>query len=245
MLHKLKYFYTYVIAFISIVSVSLLITNNQIASSSEKSEMIPVVANAPTDYVDTRERSLNYRTPGQLVYPSTIPIPSTAPLQKSTLMPKPSHSVSPSPKKNLAQIVPTSLQHTLSVTDKVVELVNKERLVKKLPRLSKSDHLTASAQGFSTDLANNDLVSHTGSDGSTMQSRNEDAGYVGWRWLGENVAGGQSTPDEVFKAWMNSEGHRQNILSPEAQEIGVGYSYKANTKTKHFWVQEFGAKWGE
>ena len=57
---------------------------------------------------------------------------------------------------------------------------------------------------------------------------------------GENVAGGHTSVQEVFDAWMNSEGHRANILRPEYRTLGVGYYYQAGTTYLHYWTQLFG-----
>ena len=57
--------------------------------------------------------------------------------------------------------------------------------------------------------------------------------------LGENVAVGQASPRTVMKDWMNSPGHRKNILNPQYKELGVGYCYRADSKYKHHWAQLF------
>lgn len=61
---------------------------------------------------------------------------------------------------------------------------------------------------------------------------------ITYRYAGENIAMGQRTPEEVVKAWMNSEGHRKNILSPNYNYIGVGYVAQGN-----YWTQEFIGKY--
>ena len=57
--------------------------------------------------------------------------------------------------------------------------------------------------------------------------------------LGENVAIGQASPKKVMTDWMNSPGHRKNILNPQYKELGVGYCYRADSKAKHHWAQIF------
>ncbi len=57
---------------------------------------------------------------------------------------------------------------------------------------------------------------------------------ITYRYAGENIAMGQKTPEEVVNAWMNSEGHRANILNPNYNTIGVGYVSQGN-----YWTQEF------
>ena len=57
---------------------------------------------------------------------------------------------------------------------------------------------------------------------------------ISYRTAGENIAKGQQTPEAVVKAWMNSSGHRKNILNPSFTEIGVGYAEQGN-----YWTQMF------
>ena len=81
--------------------------------------------------------------------------------------------------------------------------------------------LTRAAQDHSRDMADRQVMSHTGSDGSNFQQRAQRAGYPGVP-LGENIARGQPTPAVVVSSWLNSPGHCLNIMNPSATEIGVG-----------------------
>ena len=56
---------------------------------------------------------------------------------------------------------------------------------------------------------------------------------------GENAAWGSVSPEEVVKAWMNSDGHRANILDPEARKMSVGFYYNGNSDWGHQWIQIF------
>ena len=77
--------------------------------------------------------------------------------------------------------------------------------------------------------------SHTRPDGSDcFTAVKEKYGH-----LGENIAAGYKTPQEVVDGWMNSEGHRKNILNPAFTKIGVGYLYTGKDMA-HYWVQMFG-----
>lgn len=60
-----------------------------------------------------------------------------------------------------------------------------------------------------------------------------------YRYAGENIASGYSCPEAVLRGWMNSEGHRKNILSPKYTHIGVGYYYTSSGNYHHYWTQEF------
>lgn len=128
---------------------------------------------------------------------------------------------------------PTSLEQ------EVVLLVNQERATRQIPPLVLDDRLLAAAQGHALDMATNNFMSHTGSDGSTARERIVSAGYTGPSW-GENVAGGYPTPTAVVNAWMNSSGHRANILNPGFEHIGVGWAYRAGTTYGNYQAQSFG-----
>jgi len=102
--------------------------------------------------------------------------------------------------------------------------------------------LTDAALGHSVDMALNDFFSHTGSDGSTPWERIQATGYQ-YSWAAENIAAGYATPEAVMAAWMNSDGHRDNILDCNLEEIGVGYYYLdddgGSAPFHHYWTQVF------
>ena len=127
----------------------------------------------------------------------------------------------------------------------VILLTNAERAKYGLAPLVEDPQLNQSAQGHSNDMANNDFFSHTGSDGSTVGDRITTSGYP-HRPAGENVAAGYDTPEAVFQSWMNSPGHRANILDPSVTDIGIGYAYLANDtgniNYNHYWTQTFGRR---
>lgn len=78
------------------------------------------------------------------------------------------------------------------------------------------------------------VFSHTRPDGSRCFTAIRNPG-----WVGENIAAGQETPEEVVNAWMNSPGHRANILNVRATKLGVGYVYVPGDMYGHYWVQMF------
>ncbi len=144
--------------------------------------------------------------------------------------------------KSTAQATTQATSSNSSYVDQVVSLVNKERSKAGLVSLSKNNQLTNSAQGYAQYMADGNFFAHVGPNGSTFITRNKAAGYTPYHYLGENIAAGQRSPQEVMTAWMNSSGHRANILKPEFKEIGVGYMLKRGTAYGTYWVQEFGAK---
>ncbi|MCX5070751.1 CAP domain-containing protein [Micromonospora lupini] len=118
----------------------------------------------------------------------------------------------------------------------VVDLVNAERAKAGCKALSVDDKLMTAAQGHSQDQADHQTMSHTGSDGSDTGVRLDRVGYA-WRTYGENVAWNQKTPAAVMDAWMNSSGHRANILNCAFTEIGVGIA----SSNGPYWTQVFAA----
>ncbi len=109
----------------------------------------------------------------------------------------------------------------------MIILINQERTDRGLPALAQHASLTLAARRHSQDMACNDNWSHTGSDGSTLSTRLIAAGYS-YSWAAENIAASSSqyfSPQSVVSIWMNSTGHRNNILSANAVHIGVGFRY--------------------
>ncbi|MEK7218610.1 MAG: CAP domain-containing protein [Patescibacteria group bacterium] len=124
---------------------------------------------------------------------------------------------------------------------RILELVNGERQKAALSPLTWNDRLALAAKRHAEDMQARNYFSHTGLDGSSASDRIKAAGYgptcTGCRWstsFGENIARGQRTPEQVMADWMNSPGHRANILNPQFLELGIGI---AGT----YWAQEFGA----
>jgi uncharacterized protein YkwD len=121
------------------------------------------------------------------------------------------------------------------IQQNVLDLVNAEREQAGAKPLNLNTQLNQAAQRHALDLARQGRLSHTGSDGSTMQTRIEATDYR-WSAIGENIAMGQSTPEAVMRSWMESRGHRQNILNPTFSDLGVGY---VEAQGEKFWVQVF------
>ena len=126
----------------------------------------------------------------------------------------------------------------------VVDLVNAHRANAGCPPLDIDPRLVAAAQGHSQDMATSDFFSHTGSDGSRPWDRMEAEGY-NWSRAAENIAAGYPTPEDVVAAWMNSTGHRNNILNCALVDTGVGYVHLADdtgsVNYHHYWTHDFGA----
>jgi uncharacterized protein YkwD len=130
-----------------------------------------------------------------------------------------------------------------SFVGQVVELTNQFRAQNGLAPLTLNSKLSEAAQTHSQNMATQDFFSHTGKDGSSMGDRVSNAGYD-WRTVAENIAAGQRTPSEVVTSWINSPGHRANMLNTTIKEIGVGYFFLAEdtgtTNYNAYWTQNFG-----
>ena len=102
-----------------------------------------------------------------------------------------------------------------------------------------NDKLTVAAEGHSQDMAAKDYFSHTSADGRSPFDRMRAAGYNG-RLMGENIAAGYRTAAAVMQGWMNSAGHRANILNCGFREIGIGHATGGSYGM--YWTQDFGTK---
>jgi uncharacterized protein YkwD len=134
---------------------------------------------------------------------------------------------------------PAPAQALTAQQQRVLTLVNEQRAARGLPALIANAKLNSAATNHSTDMARNDFMGHTGSNGSTLGQRVTAAGY-GWSYVAENVAAGYDTADEVVTAWMNSSGHRANIMSATATEVGVGIETNAASTYGTYWTLDFG-----
>ncbi|WP_310727382.1 CAP domain-containing protein [Streptomyces sp. N2A] len=121
-----------------------------------------------------------------------------------------------------------------SAAASILKLVNSERSKAGCSPLKLNAKLTKAAQDHSKDMAAHRNMSHTGSDGSDPGQRITRAGY-NWSAYGENVAYGYSSPESVMKGWMNSPGHKRNILDCSFKELGVGLAQPGD-----YWTQDFG-----
>lgn len=113
--------------------------------------------------------------------------------------------------------------------------LNTYRAQKGLKPVSLSAGLIDASERHAKDLGANGLSGHTGSDGSTAGERAARSGYQ-FSLLGENVAAGQGSWDEVFKAWQDSPGHNENLLLPDATEFGVAMIYEPTTTYGVYWA---------
>lgn len=132
---------------------------------------------------------------------------------------------------NVTTVVPNAPTTQSTFATQVVHLVNQERAKAGLNALTSNGALTTMSLDKAKDMYNRNYFDHTsptyGSPFDMMKTYG-----IQFSYAGENIAKGQRTPQEVMTAWMNSAGHRQNILNSHYTKIGVAY-YKGE------WVQEF------
>jgi len=133
----------------------------------------------------------------------------------------------------------------------VLELVNKARaagrrcggkLFAPVGPLVLDPALTRAALEHSRDMAQHDAFDHRGHDGSTPAARIDRAGFGAHRIVGENIAAGAMTPDEVTAGWLASPAHCENIMDGRFLLIGIGYAENRQTRSVVFWTQDFAAR---
>lgn len=125
----------------------------------------------------------------------------------------------------------------------MLQAVNAERAKQGLSPFCTNSKLQTAAQLHSEDQAKNNMMSHTGSNGSQMSARITAQGFK-WNSVAENVAAGQDDVASVMQSWMNSDGHRKNIMG-DFKFFGTGYAYDASSNYGHYWTQDFGSGSGE
>ena len=111
-----------------------------------------------------------------------------------------------------------------------------------VPELEWNEQLARAAEDHSRDMADKNYFSHTSLNGRTFVTRITNAGYTGYTTLGENIAAGYSTANDVVNGWMNSPGHCNNIMNPSFKDLGVGYAYNSGSRYRNYWTQDFGRK---
>ena len=130
-----------------------------------------------------------------------------------------------------------------NIAQQILDLVNEERVKAGVKSLTLNSRLTTAAATYAVNMATEDFFSHFDPDQKTSPAdRIHNVGYS-WQRCGENIAAGNSDPKATMTQWMNSPGHKANILNPEFTELGVGYFYleddSGEVQYKHYWCQVF------
>lgn len=122
----------------------------------------------------------------------------------------------------------------------VIQLINQARSGEGLPALTNQSQLTSAARIHSDDMACNNFFSHTSPTTGSPFDRITAAGYS-YSWAGENIGAGYPTPADVVSAWLNSAGHRANILNTNYTHIGIGYAAWPDSDYGVYWTAVFAA----
>ncbi|MEU9843830.1 CAP domain-containing protein [Actinomadura sp. NPDC048032] len=202
---------------------------------------------APADSRPVADRAAPAPTPS----PAKTKAPAGKPkasrtAKRSTVAKKPAKHTTKRPQKKKRPVTPAPRSTAPgggsvgggTLAQQVVALTNAERAKNGCGALTVDSRLQAAAQGHSADMVARDFFDHTNPSGRSPGDRITAAGYR-WSTYGENIAYGQRTPAAVMSAWMNSSGHRANILNCRFKNIGVGVALKSGTP---YWTQNFGAR---
>jgi len=120
----------------------------------------------------------------------------------------------------------------------LVRLTNVERANNGLPPLKAASELMQAAQYHSDWMASHNCFAHKCPGEADWDTRIANAGYVNAQALGENIAAGYGSANEAVQGWMNSPGHRANMLGADFREAGGGYAYSS----RYYWTMDFGAR---
>jgi uncharacterized protein YkwD len=142
----------------------------------------------------------------------------------------------------------TQLGDRRAVAQQVLALANEARAQPRrcgnesfapAPPLRADERLDRAALAHAQDMAAHEYVDHKSRDGSSFDQRVLRAGYR-WRDVGENIAAGQQSAQDVVKAWLASPGHCANLMTPNFADMGVAFAVNMKSEGIVYWAQEFG-----
>ncbi|MFJ8201272.1 CAP domain-containing protein [Streptomyces sp. NPDC096152] len=160
--------------------------------------------------------------------------PTTA-APSRTKQPKPSTPAHKPPKAEGRNQAPAAISQQAAAEAQVLKLVNEERAKVGCSPVTANSALTELAEKFSKAMADQDFFDHTDPSGASPWDRAAKLGITGLG--GENIARGQADAAAVMEAWMNSAGHRANILNCDFKTLGVGVHFGSGGP---WWTQDFG-----
>ncbi|WP_316527679.1 CAP domain-containing protein [Kitasatospora brasiliensis] len=166
--------------------------------------------------------------------PTAVPTPTGTAAKAA---PAPSRTAPAAPAAARRPAPPAGGGAAPSYAQQVVDLVNVQRAKAGCGPVSSEPRLASAAQSHSDDMADRNYFDHASPEGEHADHRIEAAGYS-WSTWGENIARGQKDPAAVMDAWMNSPGHRANILNCAFDQLGVGVRTGTNGP---WWTQVFAA----
>ena len=174
--------------------------------------------------------------------PTPAPTNTHTPAPTNTSAPLPTNTQPPPPPPPANTAAPQSCAPAInsSVEKQIIKLINAERKKKGLGVLTANGALRRAARGHSKDMACNNFFSHTSPTTGSPFDRMAAEGYS-YSWAGENIAAGYGTAADVVEGWMQSQGHRDNILNANFTEIGVGHVYWADSEYGSYTTTVFGS----
>ncbi|MGE6731589.1 sigma-70 family RNA polymerase sigma factor [Streptomyces sp. NPDC059900] len=206
-------------------------------ADGEKTEAEPLTASQPPSSVaPTTTAPKPSKSPSASPSKTKKASPKPTPSKSRTKAPKP--KTTPKPTRTSSPPQAPQAPAGNSYSQEVTRLVNAERAKSGCGAVTLNSKLGDAAQGHSDDMAERDFFDHTNPDGKDPGDRVTAAGYR-WTTYGENIAAGQRTPAAVMDSWMNSSGHKANILNCSFKEIGIGYRQGSGGP---WWTQNFGAR---
>ncbi|MEU6673658.1 sigma-70 family RNA polymerase sigma factor [Streptomyces sp. NPDC046925] len=205
-------------------------------SDGEKTEAEPLTASQPPSTAAPTTTSPSPSKSPSASPSKKKPSPKPTPSKSKTKAPKP--KATPKPTRTSSPPQAPQAPAGNSYSQEVTRLVNAERAKSGCGAVTLNSKLGDAAQGHSDDMAERDFFDHTNPDGKDPGDRVTAAGYR-WTTYGENIAAGQRTPAAVMDSWMNSSGHKANILNCSFKEIGIGYRQGSGGP---WWTQNFGAR---
>ena len=194
------------------------IPKEEVAIVEEKSKEIPL----PPEQIQEAKKD---KAPLVETKPDRNVQPRSSSDRKTSNPPKPS-PVKPAPKPSVAPSSqnPSPVSAQSSVENQILAFINKERLANGLSAVTRNGLLDQASYLKSQDMATKGYFAHTAPDGTSDIEFVKKIGYK-YQAVGVNLAHGQfGGPEGLVRAWMNSEGHKKNILADFGQQIGIGIS---------------------
>jgi uncharacterized protein YkwD len=201
------------------------------AAAATTTPAAPVTTTAPTTTPPTTAAPTTTTAP-----PTTTAAPLTTTRARPTTTTPPRTTTRTTPPPTTTTPPPAAPPVDGSVAGQVLALVNDARGGAGCPAVRLDDRLNAAAAAHSADMAANDYFDHTSRDGRSFVDRVRAQGYDAPR--SENIAAGQRTPADVVAGWLDSPGHRRNILDCGSTEMGVGRADGGSFG--RYWTQVFG-----
>ncbi|MBQ2802820.1 MAG: hypothetical protein IJF07_02860, partial [Lachnospiraceae bacterium] len=190
------------------------------------SEPTPVPTPEPTPVPTPEPTPVPTPEPTPVPTPEPTPVPTPEPTPEPTPVPTPEPTPVPTP------------ETATSYENEVLTLVNELRAEVGVAPLTLDTSLCQAANARVAEMSQAGELSHTRPDGSSCFTIFNDYG-INYSTAGENIAAGQSTPQEVVSSWRNSEGHYSNMINASFTKLGIGFTNLGNGDYSTYWSQLF------